>query len=185
MMDAPAGSDRILGSLGQPERLRAVAALVLGARTAADVARVTGFDRRRVTREIGRLVAAGLVEDAGHGVYRLREDELLAAARAAAAPAPDEVRGPPATPQEKVRRAFLRDGRLVSIPAVRSKRLVVLDFLAQEFEPGARYPEREVNRRLRAYHPDVASLRRYLVDEGFLSRDARGYWRTGGTVPVG
>ena len=76
-MDAPAGSDRILGSLGQPERLRAVAALVLGARTAADVARVTGFGRRRVTREIGRLVAAGLVEEAGDGVYRLREDQLL------------------------------------------------------------------------------------------------------------
>ena len=53
-------------------------------------------------------------------------------------------------------------------------------------EPIARQQYRgKVNRRLRASHPDVASLRRYLVDEGFLSRDARGYWRTGGTVPTG
>jgi hypothetical protein len=92
--------------------------------------------------------------------------------------------GRPVTPEERVRRAFLRDGRLVGIPARRSKRLVVLDFLAQAFEPGRRYPEREVNRRLRAYHDDVAALRRYLVDEGFLERDRGEYWRAGGSYPV-
>jgi hypothetical protein len=58
----------------------------------------------------------------------------------------------------------------------------VLDRLAQLFEPGERYPETEVNRRLRGAHDDVAALRRYLVDVGFLSRDGGVYWRTGGTV---
>ena len=32
-------------------------------------------------------------------------------------------------------------------------------------------------------HPDYAALRRYLVDEEFLSRSHGEYWRTGGTVP--
>ena len=31
---------------------------------------------------------------------------------------------------------------------------------------------------------DHGALRRYLVDEGFLSRQAGVYWRSGGTVDV-
>jgi hypothetical protein len=37
---------------------------------------------------------------------------------------------------------------------------------------------------LRRFHPDVAALRRYLVDEGFLDREAGVYWRAGGRVGV-
>ena len=85
--------------------------------------------------------------------------------------------------REQVLRTFFDDeDRLTSVPAKHAKRLVVLDHLAQLFEPGERYPETEVNRRLRRVHEDVAALRRYLVDEGFLSRDGGVYWRTGGTV---
>jgi len=69
-------------------------------------------------------------------------------------------------------------GRLAQIPAARSNPLVVLDQIARVFEPGVRYPEREVSALLRAFHPDYAALRRYLVDEGFLSRDDGTYWRT-------
>jgi hypothetical protein len=83
-----------------------------------------------------------------------------------------------------VLRAFLRGGRLASIPAQRAKRLVVLDHVARVFEPGERYAEREVNALLRAFHPDHAALRRHLVDEGFLSREHGSYWRSGGTVEV-
>jgi hypothetical protein len=85
--------------------------------------------------------------------------------------------------RDAVLRAFLdEDGTLRSIPTKIRKRLVVLDLLAQEFEPGERYDETDVNNRLRAFHPDVAALRRYLVEEGFLDRQAGVYWRTGGTV---
>jgi hypothetical protein len=35
---------------------------------------------------------------------------------------------------------------------------------------------------LRSFHDDVAALRRYLVDSGFLSREDGVYWRSGGTV---
>jgi len=87
--------------------------------------------------------------------------------------------------RESVLRTFLdAEGRLRSIPAKLAKRLVVLDHLAQLFEPGERFPEVEVNRRLRAVHEDVAALRRYLVEEGFLDRADGVYWRTGGSVDV-
>ena len=85
--------------------------------------------------------------------------------------------------KDSVLRAFLaEDGSLKSIPTKIRKRLVVLDHVAQEFEPGERYDETAVNNRLRAYHPDVAALRRYLVEEGFLDRAEGLYWRSGGTV---
>jgi len=84
-----------------------------------------------------------------------------------------------------VLRAFLdADGRLRVMPARRAKRLAVLDHLAQLFEPGVRYPEVEVNRRLRPVHDDVAMIRRQLIDEGFLGRENGNYWRVGGTVDV-
>src|SRR5438445_122938 len=50
MMDAPAGSDRILGWLGQPERLRADAALVLGSWCAAGLASGRGVPEPRRAR---------------------------------------------------------------------------------------------------------------------------------------
>jgi hypothetical protein len=87
--------------------------------------------------------------------------------------------------RDAVLRRFLDvEGRLLSIPVRHAKRLVVLDHLAQAFEPGQRYPETEVNRRLRSAHDDVAALRRYLVEEGFLDRADGLYWRIGGSVPI-
>lgn len=81
--------------------------------------------------------------------------------------------------------AFLTDdGRLHTIPSKRAKLLVVLDHLAQAFEPGRVYPEPEVNDVLQRFHPDHAALRRYLVDDGFLTREEGRYWRSGGTVDV-
>lgn len=87
--------------------------------------------------------------------------------------------------QEKVLRTFLRDGRLVSIPSKAGKRRVLLEHIARAFEPGVKLPEREVDAVLRAfYEPDWVSLRRYLIDEGLMSREGGLYWRTGGPVDV-
>jgi hypothetical protein len=76
------------------------------------------------------------------------------------------------------------EGRLGTMPTRRSKRLVVLDHIAQRFEPGRTYPEAEVNEVLIGFHDDYAALRRYLVDEQFLTREANVYWRSGGTIEV-
>lgn len=79
-------------------------------------------------------------------------------------------------------RGYLRDGRIESMPARQSRRLLLLSEVAQAFEPGIRYAEREVNQMLAALFDDFAALRRYLVDEDFLSRADGEYWRTGGPV---
>ena len=87
--------------------------------------------------------------------------------------------------QDRVLRNFLdADGRLHTIPTKHTKLLVVLDHLAQSFEPGQSYSEAEVNDILNRFHPDHAALRRYLVDEQFLTRQDGRYWRSGGTFEV-
>src|SRR5258706_8623373 len=112
------------------------------------------------------------------------EREFRAAARAAGPDAGTGGHPDVGDDSARVLRAFLRDDRLISIPAAHGKRLIILDHLAQLFEPGRRYKEREVNAVLRRWHDDTAALRRYLVDDGFLDRDGGEYWRSGGAVPV-
>jgi hypothetical protein len=79
-------------------------------------------------------------------------------------------------------RAFVHDGRIATMPARQAKRLLLLDAVAQAFEPGVRYSEAAVSGFLATIHDDFAALRRYLVDEDFLSRDHGEYWRSAGTV---
>jgi hypothetical protein len=80
-------------------------------------------------------------------------------------------------------RAFIRDGRITAVPAKRARRRLLLNEVAQAFEPGRRYPESVVDETLKSVFDDHCALRRYLVDEAFLSRTADGvYWRAGGTV---
>jgi hypothetical protein len=173
----------IVGLLAEPARLKVVAALALGAGTIEEVSRLSGLPLKDVALAARRLARAGLVHRDGH-VLGLHTEHFGAAARAAAeaAPAPEPLSDDPA--EDAVLSAFVRNGRLVSIPAQRAKRLVVLDHLVRVFEPGVRYPEREVNVLLATWHPDVAALRRYLVDEGLLTRDSGIYWRSGGYVEV-
>ncbi|MBM7805685.1 hypothetical protein JOD57_001522 [Geodermatophilus bullaregiensis] len=174
---------RIVGLLADPTRLRVVAALALGAGTIEEVAETSGLALKDVALAARRLARGGLVRRDGHAL-ELLTDRFGAAARAAAdaAPAPEPLSDDPT--ESAVLAAFVRDGRLVSIPAQRTKRRVVLEHLVRVFEVGVRYPEREVNALLAVWHPDTAALRRYLVDEGLLSRAEGLYWRSGGWVDV-
>ena len=173
----------LVGLLADPTRLKVVAALALGAGNLEEVAAASGLPLKDVALAARRLSRAGLVRRDGKELelFASRFAEVARAA-AEAAPPPERLSDDPA--EDAVLSAFVRDGRLVSIPAQQSKRRVVLEHLVRVFEPGVRYPEREVNALLAVWHADYAALRRYLVDGGLLSREAGEYWRTGGYVEV-
>jgi hypothetical protein len=178
--------DVLVGLLAGPARMRVFAAVVLGAGTREEVADRTGLTPRQVAVALSRLRDGGLVAaERDRLVARLEvfTEAMKEYARTLAAPA---QAGPLDTTPARaaVLRAFLADGRLVSIPAARGKRRVVLEHIAAVFEPGIRYPEREVNAVLRAWHPDHAALRRYLVDEELMAREGGVYWRIGGPVDI-
>ena len=172
----------IAGLLADGDRRRVVAALTLGAATVDEIRSATSLPARTIVEALIRLEGAELVLRADDGSYLLLGEAFRRAAVAAAATRPEaDPTGDAPEEQAKVLRTFFRGGRLVSIPTQQSKKLVVLDRLAQEFEVGRRFNEREVNTVLRQFHDDVAALRRYMVDEGFLDREAGEYWRSGGT----
>jgi hypothetical protein len=177
----------LLGLLADDDRLRTVAALALGAGPASvsEVATTAGLDLRRAAKALTRLAGAGLVDQIGD-TYVLRPECFREALDSLGRPdepaaGPQSGRGPDS---DRILRIFVRDGKLVQIPAVHSKRLVVLDWLASLFEPGRAYAEKDVNAVLGEVHPDYAALRRYLVDEEFLHRRDGFYWRAGGTFDV-
>src|SRR5689334_21302709 len=101
----------ILGLLADEERLKVVAALVLGAHTIDDVVRSTGIDVRRAAKALSRLQSSGLVETAGT-TYELVTDAFTEAARLAVAAGPPKVRDDYDAPPEDaaVLRTFFKDG---------------------------------------------------------------------------
>jgi hypothetical protein len=134
---------------------------------------------RDAQKAVGSLRAAGLVDGDG----RLVPDVLrrIGASLPTAPEAdPEILTGPWSEKEVAILATFFSGARLTEIPSSRAKRLVILERLAQEFEPGLRYDEREVSFQLQMFHDDYAALRRYLVDEGMLTRVDGVYWRTAG-----
>ncbi len=178
----------LVGLLAEDDRLRAVAALALGADGLDAVVAATGLDPRRAASALERLAAGGLVVAAEGKGLRLATERFKAAAQAEAqrraAAEPEERFDGMSADASAVLRNFVSDGRLRQIPVNRAKRRVVLDWLSTRFEPGKTYPERDVNLLLGMAHADVAALRRYLVDEEFLERRDGFYWRAGGTFEI-
>jgi hypothetical protein len=178
--------DDILRALADPERLAIAGSLARGDATAASLAHALELALSRVRRHLNRLVVTGVVrlrED--RRTYRLDAETLRWAAEQVGPPREAGLAlGAASEDEESVLRAFFRDGRLTEIPVKESKRRIVLERIALEFEPGVRYDERTVNAVVGRFHTDHASLRRYLVDEGFLDREHGEYWRSGGRVNV-
>jgi hypothetical protein len=173
--------EELCGQLAEPDRLRVFAAVVLGATTVDDVAERTGLPSRDVLAALRRLERSGLVTaDSGGLVARaeLFKEAMIGYQR----------ERPPAEPldddpdRDAVLRTFITDGRITALPAVWSKRRILLEHIVAAFEPGVRYPEREVDAVLRAWHDDHAALRRYLVDEQLMARADGIYWRIWGRV---
>lgn len=69
--------------------------------------------------------------------------------------------------------------RLAQLSSKEKKKLVVLRRIAEEFAPGVRYSGKEMDETLKAIYHDYATLRRYLIEYGFMERtdDGREYWR--------
>lgn len=173
-----------LKALSDASRLRIVGLLADGRRMAVEqLAAALELSPATVVHHLKKLKEASLVESHPRPPYmdyslRLgRLSEIGGALHKVAREQSGESVVDPEAPkwagpaETKVLRAFFDGERLTSIPAQHSKRLVILRQLAESvFERKRKYPEKEVNQLLAVRHPDAASLRRYLVDEGYMSR---------------
>lgn len=82
---------------------------------------------------------------------------------------------------QQVLRDYTEGQKLVRLPSKRGKTQVILRWLATLFESQRMYTEKEVNEIIKSvYAEDFVSLRRDLIDMGYLRREMGGgkYWRT-------
>lgn len=79
--------------------------------------------------------------------------------------------------RKRVIDTFFEYGKLKAIPAQRKKERIILDEIVKAFAFDRVYSEREVNIILADYFDDFCTLRRDMISEKLLDRDAGGYWR--------
>jgi predicted transcriptional regulator len=82
--------------------------------------------------------------------------------------------------ETKVLITFISGSRIRFIPAQEKKKLVLLRWLLEKFEKGRTYTEKEVNEIIGLHYSDYCTLRRYLVDFGFLQRTPFGIYHRPG-----
>lgn len=146
-----------------PLEWRAVLAALANADTRSVFAEVVGVSElsmRSRERVMARLVASGLVELADDGRPVVAEDRLRASLRQSASPR-----------AVGAERFLARDGRIIDYPARTADREDVLRLVASRaLVPGESLTEQQLGGRLRVFTDDVATLRRYLVEAGLISR---------------
>lgn len=81
---------------------------------------------------------------------------------------------------EVIKRYFTgEDGlRLSEFPSREKRKLIVLQHMMKRINPEAKYTEKELNSILQEIYPDFVTIRRYLIEYGFMERtkDGSSYW---------
>lgn len=149
----------VVAMLVNPDLRRAYAEVVLAEPVAKPL---TDVQRGKA---LGKLEQAGFVTRVEDGALRVATEPLIALL----AEAPDR----PA--REGPQRFLTADGQIDRYPANGEERRLFLAWIAsQAFDAGEVLTERAVNERLSVFGPDVAGLRRALIDQGVLERTRSG-----------
>jgi biotin operon repressor len=182
----------LLKVIADETRLRILGSLAERPRTGKELAEELELTAPTISHHMRKLTDAGIVlsrSEAQRQWYYLNSDLLLASRRV---PTSESTTAPPpvdgdddadARFRAKVIRDFFENERLRDIPAQRKRRVIVLQHLMERFDPNASYREADVNALLRSAHEDVATLRRELVDYGFMQRD-RGIYQVSRAGPI-
>ncbi len=175
---------QLFKALGHPTRLLIVNLMKMTPRHGQELAAILRLQPATISHHLSKLADAGLLrsrKDQYYQVYALVDDVLdKTLDEMVSLPQPGlDAEVEVDAYRKKVLRTFLKHGRLTQLPAQLKKRLIILETIAQEFEPARAYTEHEVNQILLEFHEDVALLRRELVDGGFMVREGGIYQRVG------
>jgi hypothetical protein len=80
--------------------------------------------------------------------------------------------------KENIIKNYIKNDEIINIPRAEKKKIIILQYLLQKFQRNRRYTEKEVNEIISSMHEDFATLRRYLIEYGFMDREDNGstYW---------
>jgi len=173
-------------ALADENRLKIVGVLANESHTVEELADILALSPSTTSHHLSRLSKAGLVSAKADGHYyrycletgvlqdlsqRLLNEETLPKI------GQDSKR---MTFDEKVLSTFTdAEGRITAFPRQEKKFAVLIKHVLQSLDKGVRYTEKQINEILLRYNVDTATLRRGLIDYGFLERSSDGaqYWR--------
>jgi len=168
---------RLLKVIADETRLRILGLLAEREHNGKELSERLDLTPPTISHHMRKLVNAGIVTatpDAQQQHYALNT-QLLSNARSApltaATPRPRHDDEEDDGTRSRILANFFDGPRLKSIPARRKQRVIVLQHLLERFDPARTYTEPEVNNLLRLAHEDVATLRRELVDYGYMHRE--------------
>ncbi|MGD0670636.1 MAG: metalloregulator ArsR/SmtB family transcription factor [Candidatus Binatus sp.] len=180
-------------AMADESRLKIISLLSTAERSVQELASMLNLKEPTVSHHLAVLKQLGLVKlraDGNFHRYRLNEEMLRQLSRTVFSRdniARLAVSAEAGGSEQKVLDNFIDGERLLEIPVSRKKRLVILKWLAEFFEPGISYTEARLNAILKLHHRDCATLRREMVGYGMLTRDKGIYrrspaseWRVGG-----
>ena len=80
--------------------------------------------------------------------------------------------------KENVLKNYIINDKIIKIPRAEKKKIIILQYILQKFQHNKKYTETQVNEILKQMNEDFASLRRYLIQYGFMDREDNGnaYW---------
>lgn len=184
-------------ALGDDNRLRMVGYLSRDERKVTELAKLLGIREATVSHHISKLREVGLLNlrvDGNQHFYRINPRGLETLKRLTADIEAMPLAVDKSQPdmawidalegfdenERKVLRDYAPEGYLRQIPRKQIKLLAVLNWISRAFEADRFYTEPEVNGLIQQYHNDYATLRRELVDFGYLRRERGGgrYWVT-------
>ena len=173
-------------ALADANRLKIVGLLAQRPYSGEELAALLNLKPSTVSHHLSRLDKVGLMSVQADGYYNLYQLDKAAlesqsrrifSSKQISAAAQDVDLD---AYDRKVVGDFTRlNGSLKEIPAQRKKLEAILRYVVKAFEPGKRYPEKQVNTILSRFHEDTASLRRELVGSKLMEREGGGgeYWK--------
>ena len=176
----------VFKALADSSRLKIVGLLAQQPYTVEQLAAMLGLKASTISHHLAKLSEVGLVSARAEGYYSVYQLEKAAlSSNMQRIFSSDQMATVTAGVDldafdRKVVNDYLQpDGSLKTIPAQQKKLEAVLRYVAESFEPGKRYNEKQVNEILSRFHADTASLRRELVGYKLMEREGGGgyYWR--------
>ena len=79
---------------------------------------------------------------------------------------------------QTIKNYMTEEGALKNFPSKEKKKIIILEEIMKNFSRGKIYSEKDINKTLKRIYDDNATIRRYLIEYGFLdrSKDCSKYW---------
>lgn len=170
-------------------RLKIIGHLANGEKSVGELADLLALKEPTVSHHLSELKGIGLVDARAEGTMRIYQlnakalesisKDIFAQPNLAALVKSSEL-----TDEERVLRTWVKNGRIVDIPAQEKKKQILIRWVAGHIDPARCWTEKEFSEWLKQFNEDYAFLRRYLVDNHYMARENGIYWRTPESDPV-